>query len=237
MKKLIKLIVIACFFISFASAQTKKCFVNEGLKDKHIVYLTIDGTKASGEFTVENDSGELNTYAFTGTNLNNNLSINFTGNKLPYQLPPKAKNGIWNLKKIGDEEILQIKIYGKNYETGKYSTYFANYDSCEPSYLTLLKNNKRITFAKGSTSATVEVELNGKQDRKSFLLNLLKGQKLSVEAIGCGISFYYPNKTVYEEGTAIDMWGTQSLTQSGDYLFAISAAGETNKCTVKFSTK
>jgi hypothetical protein len=236
-----KSIILAALILSAAicvSAQpSKKCFVNEGLKDKHTVFLTIDGTKVTGEFAVEKDYETATNYNFTGKNSANTLSINFADNKYPYQLPPKAKKGVWLIKKVGDEEVLSIKIYGKNYDTDKFSNYFADYRSCEPSYETLLKKAKRITFAKGATSATVTANLINKSDRSSFLINLAKGQKLSVEAIGCGISFFYPDKTPYEEGTAIDMWGSNLLTQTGDFLFSISTAGELNKCAVKFSTE
>ena len=79
--------------------------------------------------------------------------------------------------------------------------------------------------------------MKSKSDRKSFLINLRAGQSLSVEAIGCGISFFYPNKTAYEEGTAIDTWGSTSLPQTGDYLFIISPAGEPGTCSVRFEAK
>jgi hypothetical protein len=237
MKNLIFPIIFILTAAVSASAQIKKCFVNFGLEDKHIVYLTMSNTKVSGEYLVEKGYEVSTNYAFSGTNSNNNLSISFAKNKRPYQFPPKAVKGVWAIKKVGDVESLQIQIYGRNYETNKYSTYFVTYDSCEPSYGTLAQKAKRITFAKGSNSAVINVVLQGQYDQNSFWLNLAKGQNLSVEAPGCGISFYYPNKTKYEEGTAIDMWGSESLPQSGDYLFVISRAGELNECTVKFTAK
>lgn len=237
MKKLIILTVLILTLTTLISAQTKKCFKNNGLKDGHTVYLTLNGSQVSGEFIVMRDYQTEERYIYSGTNLNNNLSINFANGKSPYQLPPKVKKGVWALKKVGDVESLSIKIYGKNYETNKYSAYFATYESCDSSYETLAKNAARITFAKGATSATTEFVSDGKSVTKSFWLNLGKGQKFSIEAPGCGISFFYPDKTKYEEGTAIDMWGSESLPQSGDYLFVFSWAGEAGKCTIKFSTK
>lgn len=235
MKSYLAVWLLLLFSISI-SAQTKKCFVNMGLKDKHTVYLTIDGAKVSGEFKVEKEYEKTTVFNFSGTNSNNNLNISFANGKSPYQLPPKSTKGVWMLKKVGDAETLQVKIYGKNYETNKYSTYFATYESCDPSYETLFKKAKRISFAKGATSATTNVTLASIDDKKAFLLKLGKGQKFRVEAIGCGISFYYPDKTEYEEGTAIDMWGSDSLTQSGDYLFVISPAGTQLTCNVNFKT-
>lgn len=227
-----------CAVLSISiSAQAKKCFKNNGLKDGHTVYLTIEGSKVSGEFIVMRDYQNQETYTFSGTNLNNNLSITFADNKTPYQLPPKAKKGNWTLKAEGGEESLQIKIYGKNYDTNKWSIYSAAYESCDSSYEILAKSAKRISFAKGATSATTEFVSDGKTTEKAFWLNLGKGQKLAIEAPGCGISFFYPDKTKYEEGTAIDTWGSNSLPQGGDYLFVFSWAGEASKCTIKFSTK
>ncbi len=218
------------------SAQTQKCFVNAGLEDKHIVYLTIDGTQVKGEFIIEKGYGAATTYNFNGTNLNNNLSINFANAKIPYQLPPKAKKGVWLLKKVGEVETLSIKIYGKNYETNKYSAYFATYESCEPSYETLAKKAQRISFANGATSATVNVTLTDEADKKSFWLKLGKGQKFYIEAPGCAIAIYYPDKTPDSEG-AIDTWGDDSLPQGGDYLLVFSPAGVPGTRTIRFSTK
>ena len=237
MKKLIILTLLILTFVTFISAQTQKCFKNNGLKDGHTVYLTLNGSQVSGEFIVMRDYQTEEKYNFSGINLNNNLSVNFANNKSPYQLPPKAKKGIWMLKTVDNAETLQIKIYGRNYETNKWSTYFATYESCDSSYEVLAQNAKRISFAKGATSSTTEFVSDGKTTEKSFWLNLAKGQKFSVEAPGCGISFFYPDKSKYEEGTAIDIWGSESLPQSGDYLFVFSWAGEASKCTIKFSTK
>lgn len=237
MKKLMILTILILSFVTLISAQTQKCFKNKGLKDGHIVYLTITGRQVSGEFIVMREYQTEEIYNFSGTNLNNNLSVNFANNKFPYQLPPKTKKGNWTLTNNGGAETLNIKIYGKNYDTNKWSTYSATYESCDSSYEVLAKNAQRISFAKGATSATVEFVSDNKTANKSFLLNLGKGQKFSIEAPGCGISFFYPNKTRYEEGTAIDMWGSESLPQSGDYLFVFSWAGEASKCNIKFSTK
>lgn len=236
MKRFLMIVSILIGLTASLSAQTQKCFKNNGLKDRHTVYLSIEGSKVSGEFIVMRDYQNQETYNFSGTNLSNNLSIIFADNKFPYQLPPKAKKGNWLLKTSGSAESLQIKIYGKNYDTNKWSTYSAIYEPCDSSYEILAKSAKRISFAKGASSATTEFVSDGKTVEKAFWLNLGKGQKFSVESPGCGISFFYPDKTKYEEGTAIDTWGSNSLPQGGDYLFVFSWAGEAGKCTIKFST-
>ncbi len=236
-----KKIILASFFIlsflAIANAQSK-CFLNGGLKDEHRVYLNISGANVSGEFVIVRDYNDetRETFSFSGTKSGNNLTVKFVGNKIPESFPPRLKSFLWTLSTVGDKEILLVKLYGKNSETGKYSNYTADYDSCEPGYNELFKTAKRVNFAKGATSAIVQTSLTSQNERKTFLLNLRKGQKISVEAIGCGISFYYPDKTAYEEGTAVDVWGSDSLAQSGDYLFIISPAGTPGICNVIFKT-
>ncbi|HQU84961.1 MAG TPA: hypothetical protein PKY59_17610 [Pyrinomonadaceae bacterium] len=237
MKKFSLIFLLTTAFCSSVSAQSN-CFVNGGLKDEHRVYLNISGAKVSGEFIVVRDYNDetRENFIFSGTKSGNNFNVKFAENKIPESFPPRLKSFLWTVVNVGDKEILKIKLYGKNSETGKYSVYTADYDSCEPSYSELFKTAKRVSFAKGASSAIEKVAFTAESERKTFLLNLRKGQKLSVEAEGCGISFYYPDKNRYEEGTAIDNWGSDSLLQSGDYLFVISPAGTPGTCSVNFKT-
>lgn len=238
MKKIILASLFILNFLAIAAAQNQKCFLNSGLKDEHRIYLNISGADVSGEFIVVRDYNDENREIFTfgGKKNGNNLTVKFAGNKIPESFPPRLKSFLWTISAIGEKEILKIKLYGKNSETGKYSNYTADYDSCEPSYGELFKTAKRVNFAKGATSAAMKTSFTSQNERKTFLLNLRKGQKIAVEAIGCGISFYYPDKTAYEEGTSIDVWGSDSLAQSGDYLFIISPAGTPGICNVIFKT-
>ncbi len=230
---LLMLILTGC-----AAAQTEtKYFQNAGLKDNHSISFKIEGQRISGTFAIERgyDVSATEVYEFTGTRTGNLLTIKFANNKTPAELPPNMKSFVWTLVKSGDKELLKIKIHGKNYETGRYSTYTADYESCEPGYQALAASATRVQFASGATSATVQVSLKTKTDRKAFWLNMRKGQQPAVEAHGCGISFYYPNGNRYEEGTAIDNLGIGLLPQSGDYLFVISPAGEPGQCSVTFT--
>lgn len=237
MKRITWLSLLICGLFSIAHAQSK-CFVNGGLKDEHRVYLNISGTNVSGEFVIVRDYNDetRETFMFSGTKTGNNLNVKFAANKIPESFPPRLKSFLWTIAATGDKEILRVKLYGKNNATNKYSVYPADYDSCEPGFAELKKIAKRISFAKGATSATEETSFTSQSGRKTFLLGLKKGQKISVEAAGCGISFYYPDQKSYEEGTAIDTWGSDSLMQSGDYLFVISPAGMPGKCSVIFKT-
>jgi hypothetical protein len=222
---------------NFALAQPQqKCFVNVGLKDEDRVYLTIDEAKVAGEFAIERgyEAANREIYAFSGTKSGNNLTVKFTSGKTPDALPQNLENFEWTMVTTSGNESLRIPFYGKDYTTNKYAVYSANFESCEPGYAVLARTAQRVAFAKGASSARVAVALKAKTERKTFLLNLGKGQAASVQAIGCGISFYYPDKTRYEEVTAIDAWSSKALAQSGDYLFMISSAGSTKTCNVTF---
>ena len=236
MKTSIFLAIAFCLALSFSTAAQaqEKCFANDGLKDGHKIQYTVSGKSISGEFKVARDfdTDNAETYPFKGTISGTTLSVKFDG-EAPDSLPvsPAAKR--WTLV----AGVLRVTLYGKNYVTNKWGNYAADYKSCASDYDTARAIAKRVTFAKGSTFATFPSSFTAKDQKKSFLLGLRKGQRLSVEAIGCGISFFYPNKTPYEEGTAVDTWGSNALTQTGDYLFVISPAGEPGTCSVKFEAK
>ena len=230
------LLVLVLSGVACAQAQ-QKCFVNGGLKNEDRVYLTINGAQVAGEFIIERGYEPANreTYVFSGTKTGNRLNVKFSAGKTPDALPRSVDSFVWDLVTTPDKESLRIKFYGRNYNINRNEVYTADFASCEPSYAALAKGARRVSFANGANSASVAVALKGKQERSTFLLNLGKGQAASVQAIGCGISFYYPNRTQYEEGTAIDSWSSKALAQSGDYLFVISPAGLQEFCNVTFT--
>ncbi len=220
--------------LSMVSAAQEKCFFNSGLKDGHEIKYSVSGKTVSGEFRVARDFDAANAeiYPFKGTVNGATLSVKFAG-EAPDSLPVTPVTKRWTLV----SGVLRVTLYGKNYVTNKWSNYTADYKPCASPYDTARSISKRVTFAKGSTWATFPSSFTAKDQKKSFLLGLRQGQSVSVMAPGCGISFYYPNKTPYEEGTAIDTWGSTSLPQTGDYLFVISPAGEPGTCNVKFEAK
>lgn len=225
------LILIA--FCANGAAQDK-CFSNAGLKDGHEIHYTVTGMAVSGEFRVARDFDTANPviYPFKGTLSGTALSVKFTGDA-PDSLPSSPAQKRWTLVPGG----LRVTLYGKNYVTNKWGNYTADYKPCATAYDTARVAAKRVSFPKGSTWATFPSSFASQDQRHSFLLGLRKGQSISVLAPGCGISFFYPNKTAYEEGTAIDTWGSTSLPQTGDYLFVISPAGEPGSCSVRFEAK
>lgn len=115
------------FAVSAASAQTDLCFKNEGLKQEHTVSFTVTGNKIEGTFEVSgyDESTSAETFEFTGTKSGNLLTIKFRGT-IPYEKPPKTTKIVWTLGKT----TLKIPIYGKNYETNKFSVYSATYEKC-----------------------------------------------------------------------------------------------------------
>lgn len=217
----------------------EKCFENAGLKDKHQIQMMAEGGKLiDGEFRVIKDYDEDNVgrYPFTGTASGNSLSIKFTSST-PEGFASSPTTKKWMIVKVGGKDVLRVTLYGKNNTTGKVGSYTVDYKACASPYDAAAANAKRITFAKGTSSATLTEKFTSQSQKYSYWLNLRAGQSISVFAPGCGISFFYPNKTPYEEGTEIDTWGTEKLTQTGDYLFSISPAGEPGTCTIKFEVK
>lgn len=227
---LIGLLILLCGTIASAQPQSR-CFEFGALKDRHLFQFQTDGSDVSGSYFVEReyDVENTETYDFSGTRTGNVLKINFSKYAAMQGHPFEIKNAVLTLVKSGDAEVLKVKFYGK----AKTAVYSMDMESCEPGYATLLKQAKRVTFAKGKTSAEFDLTFSAKKERKAFLLGAKKGQTISVESPGCGISFYYPDKTEYEEGTAIDGLEME-LPQTGDYLFVIKSEPEPQTCMTKF---
>ena len=225
---------------SSANAQgVSKCFRAEWLQGERVVNFRINGSKVTGTFVVGGGGGGDDTpadasYEFSGTLKGNTLSVAFAGNKLPDVSPSEMKSLIWTLVKSGGTESLRIKFRGKNYETNKYEDSFADFEACNEGYAALAQRAERVRFARGANSASFPLAFKTKDERKSFLLNMRAGQRIEVEAPGCTISFYYPDKREGEE-PSIDGFSPGRLTQSGDYLFVISPAPSPGKYSVKFT--
>jgi hypothetical protein len=247
--KIFSALYLLCIFLgvgSSANAQSNsKCFRADWLQGERTVNFTIEGGEVTGTFqVVDHDDANLQhvaTYEFRGTRKGNTLTVAFAGDRPPDVAPSEMKSLIWTLSKSGGKESLRIKFRGKNYQTNKYEVRFADFESCggttaaaTTGYVALASSAKRVQFAAGANSASLPVTFKTKSERKSFLLNMKAGQRIAVEAPGCAISFYYPDKRAGAE-PAIDTWSSDSLTQSGDYLFVISPAGETRKCSMTFN--
>jgi hypothetical protein len=221
---------------SSANAQgVSKCFRADWLQGERVVNFSINGNKVKGTFVVGSggDTPSDATYEFSGTFRGDTLTVTFAGNKLPDVSPSEMKSLVWTLVKSGGTESLRIKFRGKNYDTNKYEDSFADFEACKEGYGDLAKKAKRVQFARGANSASFPVVFKTKDESKSFLLNMKAGQRIEVEAPGCTISFYYPDKREGEE-PSIDGFSPDRLTQSGDYLFVISPAPSPGKYSVKF---
>ena len=164
------------------------------------------------------------------------MSVRFS-DQTPDALPATPTTKRWTLIRSTSGEKLRVTLYGKNYNTNKWSNYTVDYTSCKDPYDEATPLAKRVTFLKGTNSWASGISFTSKGEKKVYKLGLRVGQSVSVTAPGCGISFFYPDKTPYEEGTAIDTWGSTKLPQTGDYLFVISPAGEPGTCTLRFEAK
>lgn len=114
--------------VGSVAAQQDYCFQNDGLKSGYMVSFTVTNNKISGFFNVGDYSGETSgtNFDFTGTKKGNLLTIKFKG-KSPYELPPGARQIVWTIR---SPRRMTIPMYGKNYNTGKFSTYTAVFGPC-----------------------------------------------------------------------------------------------------------
>jgi hypothetical protein len=135
--RLICLLVLLAGFIALSveAAPQSKCFVNGGLKNRHIIRMTVAGSSLTGAYMIqEYDSDRTRQYRYTGhTRDGVHWKINFYGGRVPYELPPGTKDIIWKWLKRGKKETLVVKMYGKNYETNRYSAYDATFEPCKAS--------------------------------------------------------------------------------------------------------
>ena len=233
------LITIAAHF-TISAQNGAKCFHNDALKGKQIVRLQTEGNRVSGTFEYENGESELaRQYKFTGTReANGALRVRFENDERPDVSPSEMKDLSWMLADKTGTEILRIKFYGKNYETGEYSNYFADFEPCEPNYDALLKMAKTVQFDKGKTSATIPLVFDNAFERKTFSLNVRRGQTISIDAVGCKISVYIPGGGLYEfpewesggektfANTAIDRMTVKPAPKSGNYLIVLGKLAE-----------
>src|ERR1041384_5554428 len=201
-----KISLIAIFILAFCSATSsavaagpqEKCFQSEWLQQTHYINLNINGAKVSGSFIVSRD-GEDTRYDFTGAINANTLTVKFAGGKAPDISPSEMRGPVWTLARKGTEEVLKIKVYGKNYQTNKYEVSFAEYRSCVPSYAALAAAAKPVVFSKDARSSATKLAFADNEESKVFLINARKGQSLVVEAYGCGVMIFQPDKKLYYE--------------------------------------
>lgn len=229
--------IVMVIGVGGVSAQSK-CFENDGLKDAHSIEMSINGKSVTGSLgiAIEYDEDRVRRYDFAGTIAGNVISVKFSG-QAPAEFPWSPSTKRWTLVRSASGEKLRVTLYGKNYNTNKWSNYTVDYTSCKDPYDEAASLAKRVTFLKSTNAWASRITFTSKGEKKVYKLGLRAGQSVSVTAPGCGISFFYPDKTPYEEGTAIDTWGSTKLPQTGDYLFVISPAGEPGTCTLRFEAK
>lgn len=128
--KLIILFMGIYLFIGIgqAFAATEYCFENEGLKGTTLITFAISGNKVTdGEFSFSEYDSQTSsdTYHFKGTKTGNTLIIKF--NQTVPQTFSHINKLIWTL----GTKTLKVQLYGKNYETNKWSVYSATFSKCK----------------------------------------------------------------------------------------------------------
>jgi hypothetical protein len=133
MKTLALFFLILAYAVVCTAQSYSKCFRAEWLQGERTVNLTINGNKVSGTFTAGSaDDPDRKTYSFAGTRRGNVLTVAFAENKRPDVSPSELKSLVWTLVRRGNQELLRIKVFGKNYKTNKYEDTFAYFEHCEP---------------------------------------------------------------------------------------------------------
>ena len=113
---------IAVFSLWSCSARAETpCFRIEGLKYIETVHLDVTGSKASGDYLVDEYGENANRFRFTGKVVPNPVgkkgvyvAITFNkedlgeGQPAPYQLPPGAKQIVWVLRIVDHHAHLFI---------------------------------------------------------------------------------------------------------------------------------
>ena len=242
MKIPLTFLILTLASFTAALAQERKCFQNESLQGRSVVNFTTIGQMLYGTYSVEisGDGDGAKTFKFEGNRQGKFLTVMFEQNVLPDVAPSYIKSVIWTLEKKGDDEVLQITFYGKNYETNKYADYIAEFEMCEPSYAKFKKTAKAVQFAKGKSLATASVSFNDTTERKVFSINVRKGQTLTLDAVGCKISVYLPTGKAYQfvewknenesektfTNSMIDRTTIKPIPQTGNYLVVLQKMAE-----------
>ena len=209
------------------------CYVNKGLRDEERIAFIRNGAALSGEWLIdrEYDTGKRERYPFTGTQQGNRISITFSGGA-PDSMPPKQKQHTLTEQ----TNALLVERYGRNHVTGTWDIYTATYLRCATDSGVQIRAPQRVHFGRGASSATLPVEFTAQAERKSFVVNLGKGQQVTVDAPDCAISVYTPDRK-RQDDTVLDRLTLLALPSSGDYIFVISPAGTPGRRAVSFSAR
>jgi hypothetical protein len=123
--------VVALSALPVGQAEPSHCFRNVSLKSTYSVQFEPTGDKVAGVFMVEPDEGEAQRYPFTGTRHHNRLVVDFPAEKVPAILT-KQRPLVWLMHPAKGGDTLQVRIYGQNYQTRKYSNYNITLKACSP---------------------------------------------------------------------------------------------------------
>ncbi len=123
-----KQLLVAAFvlFSSSLAFSQSKCFENNGLKDGHSIEMSISGRSVTGSFGIapDFDTDRVKRYDFTGTVSGTVLTVKFS-DQSPDSLPTTPASKRWTIVRSASGEKLRVTLFGKNYETNKWSNYTA----------------------------------------------------------------------------------------------------------------
>lgn len=115
---------------STVHANQKMCFQNVGLRDTYVIRMEVDGDTVAGTVTLDNSVDQPIIFPFTAVKRGGIFEkIRFENNKVPPILGVQ-KDISWKLVKPSDQQMLEVKIYGQNYETKNFSWYEVEFEQC-----------------------------------------------------------------------------------------------------------
>jgi hypothetical protein len=114
--------------ISLPLAAERFCFENTGPKAKSVVTFDSERNRITdGMYKVTpTPEGKAKAARFHGTKSGTVYAITFKG-KLPYKIPKGDDTVVWT--RNGNN--LEVPMYGKNTQTGKYAEYPAKFAPCK----------------------------------------------------------------------------------------------------------
>lgn len=233
-KSIVILLLVVCFGIISASAQTDHCFKNDGLKNVNSISFTLTGNKVTnGNFEISSyeESEPTESFAFTGTKTANALTIKFTDGT-PEEFKT-IKTIVWTLG-----ESLKVPTYGKNNVTNKWSVYSATYEKCGdeemPSGDTSRGDEEmpsddtpqRISFAKGKSESDESIMLAPGASKK-FVVGAKIGQIFYVDAESKDVEISMVEGKVAENATLSEPGHYDTtLLANGDFVFEVKNTSE-----------
>jgi hypothetical protein len=221
-KSIVSLLLVVCFGIISASAQTDHCFKNDGLKNVNSISFTLTGNKVTnGSFEINgyDDSEPTESFTFTGTKTANALTIKFTDG-IPEEFKT-IKTIVWTLG-----SSLKVPTYGKNNVTDKWSVYSATYEKCGDEEMSSGDTPQQISFPKGKSETDESITLAPGESKK-FVVGAKIGQIFYVDAESKDVEISMVKGKVATDATLSEPGHYDTtLLANGDFVFEVKNTSE-----------